>query len=262
MALIAPVRLRVDDRSGVAPVRRAAEQMAEDIGFDEVRRGEIAIVVTELATNLLRHAGGGEIVLRVTRGERPTVDAVAVDRGPGITNPVRAMEDGYSTFGGGSGNGLGAIERLSATMDLQTGSAGTVVAARLGADVEVPVVDGIALAMAGETVSVRCPIVYIGTPEGVRLEGGILDQVMHELHIETDPSSIQNHIDVDVSGVKLGKSLHVSDLQLPAGIKVLDDPGATVCVVAVSKAGVEATPTEPTVAEPEVIRKLKPDDEK
>ena len=116
--------------------------------------------------------------------------------------------------------------------------------------------------VAGETVSVRCPIVYLGTPEGVRLEGGILDQVMHELHIEADPSSIPNHIDVDVSGVKLGKSLHVSDLQLPAGIKVLDDPGATVCVVAVSKAGVEATPTEPTVAEPEVIRKLKPDDEK
>lgn len=116
--------------------------------------------------------------------------------------------------------------------------------------------------VAGETVSVRCPIVYIGTPEGVRLEGGILDQVMHELHIEADPSNIPNHIDVDVSGVKLGKSLHVSDLTLPAGIKVLDEPGATVCVVAVSKAGVEVAPVEPGAAEPELIRKVKPDDEK
>jgi len=116
--------------------------------------------------------------------------------------------------------------------------------------------------VAGETVSVRCPIVYIGTPEGVRLEGGILDQVMHELLIEADPSSIPNHIDVDVSGLKLGKSMHVSDLVLPAGIKVLDEPGATVCVVAVSKAGVEVAPVEPGAPEPELIRKLKPDDEK
>ncbi len=117
--------------------------------------------------------------------------------------------------------------------------------------------------VAGETISVRCPIVYVGTPEGVRLEGGILDQVMHELHIEADPSNIPNHIDVDVSGVKLGKSLHVSDLTLPAGIKVLDEPGATVCVVAVSKAGVEVAPVaEPGAPEPELIRKAKPDDEK
>ena len=70
MALTA-VRLRVDDRSGVAPARRAAEQLADDLGFDERRRGEVAIVVTELATNLVRHGGGGEIVLRVARGETP-----------------------------------------------------------------------------------------------------------------------------------------------------------------------------------------------
>jgi large subunit ribosomal protein L25 len=116
--------------------------------------------------------------------------------------------------------------------------------------------------VAGETITVKCPIVYIGVPEGVRLEGGILDQVLHELLVEADPSSIPSHIDVDVSGIKLGKSLHVSDLELPAGIKVLDDPASTVCVVAASKAGVEATPAEPAVAEPEVIRKVKADDEK
>ena len=60
MAVIAPVRLRVDDPSGVAPVRRAAEQLADDLGFDERRKGEVAIVVTELATNLVRHGSGGE----------------------------------------------------------------------------------------------------------------------------------------------------------------------------------------------------------
>ncbi|HEY0929443.1 MAG TPA: 50S ribosomal protein L25/general stress protein Ctc [Gemmatimonas sp.] len=111
--------------------------------------------------------------------------------------------------------------------------------------------------VAGETVSVKCPIVYVGTPEGVRLEGGILDQIMHELHIQVDPASIPNHIDVDISGVKLGKSLHVSDLKLPAGIKVLDDAGATVCVVQPPKVQEEKAEG---AAEPELIRKPKPDD--
>jgi len=114
--------------------------------------------------------------------------------------------------------------------------------------------------VAGETVTVKCPIVYVGTPEGVRLEGGMLDQIMHELTIEVDPGNIPNHIDVDVSGVKLGKSLHVSDLTLPAGIKVMDDAGSTVCVVAQPK--VQAEVPADGAAEPEVIRKAKADDEK
>jgi large subunit ribosomal protein L25 len=117
--------------------------------------------------------------------------------------------------------------------------------------------------VAGETISVRCPIVYIGTPEGVRLEGGVLDQIMHELHIEVDPSNIPNHIDVDVSQLKLNRSLHVSDLTMPAGVKVMDDPGSTVCVVAAPKVAVEDQPVvAETGAEPELIRKAKADDEK
>jgi anti-sigma regulatory factor (Ser/Thr protein kinase) len=153
MALNVPVRLRVDDRSGVAPARRAAEELADTLGFDEQRRGEVAIVVTELATNLLRHAGGGEVILRVGRGEHPTVDAVASDRGPGIGDPMKARADGYSTFGG-AGNGLGAIERLSSTMDLQTASGqGTIVTTRIGVEAAIPSVDGLALALAGESAS-------------------------------------------------------------------------------------------------------------
>jgi large subunit ribosomal protein L25 len=115
--------------------------------------------------------------------------------------------------------------------------------------------------VAGETVSMRCPIVYVGVPEGVRQEGGLLDQIMHELHIEVDPSSIPNHIDVDVSALKLGKSLHVADLKLPAGIKVLDDAENTICVVQAPKQAVEAVVAD-GAPEPELIRKVKPDDEK
>lgn len=113
--------------------------------------------------------------------------------------------------------------------------------------------------VAGETVAVKCPIVYVGTPEGVRLEGGILDQIMHELHIEVDPSSIPNHIDVNITDVKLGHPLHVSDLKLPAGVKVLDEPTATVCVVAAPRVQQE-TEGAGESAEPELIRKPKPDD--
>jgi large subunit ribosomal protein L25 len=115
--------------------------------------------------------------------------------------------------------------------------------------------------VAGETVSVHCPISYIGTPEGVRLEGGILDQILHQLHIEVDPSNIPNHIDVDVTNLKLGKSLHVGDLTIPAGIKVLDDAGTTVCIVQASKGGADL-PAADAVPEPELIRKPKPDDTK
>ena len=114
--------------------------------------------------------------------------------------------------------------------------------------------------VAGETVSVHCPIVYIGVPEGVRLEGGLLDQIMHQLHIEADSSSIPNHIDVDVSSLKIGNTLHVSDLKLPAGIKVLDEPGNTVCIVQVPKVAVE--PIVDGAAEPEVIRAKPMADEK
>ena len=114
--------------------------------------------------------------------------------------------------------------------------------------------------VAGETVSVHCPIVYVGVPDGVRLEGGLLDQIMHQLHIEVDPSSIPNHIDVDVSALKIGHTLHVSDLKLPAGIKVLDEPGNTVCIVQVPKVAVE--PIVDGAAEPEVIRAKPKADEK
>jgi anti-sigma regulatory factor (Ser/Thr protein kinase) len=153
MALIVPARFRVDDPSGVAPVRRAVEELADDLGLDEQRKGEAAIVVTELATNLVRHAGGGEIILRVNRAHDATIDAIASDRGPGFANLGRAREDGYST-GGGPGNGLGAIGRMSATMDVHSGTGqGAVVLARLNGGQELPTVDGIALAMAGETAS-------------------------------------------------------------------------------------------------------------
>jgi len=116
--------------------------------------------------------------------------------------------------------------------------------------------------VAGETVEVRCPIVYVGTADGVRNEGGILDQIMHDLLIEVDPSSIPNHIDVDVSALKVGQSMHVSDLKLPAGIKIADELTLTVCVVQQPKTAVEPKVDAAAAAEPEVLRQKKAEEDK
>lgn len=118
--------------------------------------------------------------------------------------------------------------------------------------------------VAGEKVTVQVPLVFVGTPDGVRVGGGILETAMRALTITIDPADIPNHIDVDVTALTIGHSLHVSDLTVPAGGVVLDDANATVCLVAVPKAVVEPTPEEAaatTAAEPEVIRKAKADEE-
>ena len=117
--------------------------------------------------------------------------------------------------------------------------------------------------VAGEKISVRVPLVLVGVPDGVRLDGGILDQTMRELEVEVDPSNIPNHIDVDVTKLTIGSSIHVSDLLLPEGLEVLDDEDASVCVVSAPRAVVEAAPAEEgaeVAAEPEVIRAKKPEE--
>ena len=119
--------------------------------------------------------------------------------------------------------------------------------------------------VAGEKVTVSIPIVLMGVPDGVRMDGGILDQTMRELEVEVDPSSIPNHVELDVTKLTIGSSIHVSDLSLPEGVAVLDDPDASVCVVSAPRAVVEAAPAEEgveaAVAEPEVIRAKKPDED-
>ncbi|HZI99790.1 MAG TPA: 50S ribosomal protein L25/general stress protein Ctc [Gemmatimonadaceae bacterium] len=121
--------------------------------------------------------------------------------------------------------------------------------------------------VAGEKISVSIPIVLTGVPDGVRMDGGILDQTMRELEIEVDPSNIPNHVEVDVTKLMIGSSVHVRDLQLPEGVEVLDDEDASVCVVSAPRAAIEETAAAPegaeaeAAAEPEVIRAKKPDED-
>ncbi len=120
--------------------------------------------------------------------------------------------------------------------------------------------------VAGELVTVDVPLVIVGVAEGVRNQGGTLDQVMRELTVEVDPSNIPNHIDVDVSALGLNDSIHVEELKLPEGVTVLDDPEATICVVVPPRVEAEPTPAVEgeevaAAAEPELIRKPKDEDE-
>ena len=120
--------------------------------------------------------------------------------------------------------------------------------------------------VAGEKITVSIPLKFVGTADGVRNSGGILEEIMHVVHLRVDPSSIPNHIDVDVTPLTIGHSIHVRDLTLPEGVTVLDEPGATVCVCAAPKTATEDTTAaegaEATGApEPELIRKPKPEEE-
>ena len=113
--------------------------------------------------------------------------------------------------------------------------------------------------VAGERITVDVPIVLIGSPNGVRNEGGVLDQVMRQVNVDVDPSAIPNHIDLDVTNLELNESLHVSDLKLPEDVRILDDLNATVCVVSPPRVVEEAPAVEAVegIAEPELIRKTK-----
>lgn len=118
--------------------------------------------------------------------------------------------------------------------------------------------------VAGEKVIVDIPLVFVGVPEGVRLSGALLEQIVHSIEVNVDPSNIPNHIDVDVTNLAMGHSLHVRDLELPEGLEVLTDEDTTICAVIAPRAVVEEKAEgegEAAVGEPELIRKTKEDEE-
>lgn len=117
--------------------------------------------------------------------------------------------------------------------------------------------------VAGEKVSVNVPIVLTGVPDGVRVSGGIMSQVMSELTIRVDPINIPRRIEADVTHILIGHSLHVSDLKVPEGVEILDDADTTIAVVSAPKVEAEPVAAEAatTEGEPELIRKTKEEEE-
>lgn len=124
--------IAVTETSQIAEARRGATDIAATLGGDESTAGKVAIVATELATNLIKHGGGGELLLSSYEvGTEAGVQLIALDRGRGIANLQECLRDGYSSAGS-AGHGLGAIQRQSAMMEVATWpSLGTAILARV-----------------------------------------------------------------------------------------------------------------------------------
>ena len=108
----------IEDESNVGAARRSAAALATRAGLGETERGAFAVIVTEAATNLARHAKEGILAMRVV-GAPPIagVELLALDKAPGIHDINRALADGYSTSGT-AGHGLGAIRRMASDFDI------------------------------------------------------------------------------------------------------------------------------------------------
>ncbi|HET9970804.1 MAG TPA: ATP-binding SpoIIE family protein phosphatase [Streptosporangiaceae bacterium] len=112
--------LRVEDVSAVTACRNAALALADRLRFPSARADQLALAVTEAASNLHKHASEGSLWLGVNRdGEPPGIDLVTIDAGPGLPDVAAALRDGHSTAGT-LGIGLGAIRRLADSVDLYT----------------------------------------------------------------------------------------------------------------------------------------------
>ncbi len=115
--MLPQVQFQISERSEVGAARRAAIELTESCGFDETQAGRVGLCVTEAATNIVKHARAGKLVLRVLeRNGVPGLEVLALDRGPGIPNIQASLRDGVSTAGS-PGTGLGAMTRLADTFE-------------------------------------------------------------------------------------------------------------------------------------------------
>jgi anti-sigma regulatory factor (Ser/Thr protein kinase) len=154
-------RFVIDDASKVGEARRAAQTLA-NFEFSVEVAARVAIVATELANNLLRHAGGGDLLLQTLgSGDHTQLELIALDKGPGMADVAMCMRDGFSTAGT-PGTGLGAVRRLADEFDIFSyPGEGTAVMARFGKP-QVLKLGAVSLALEGE----------IDCGDGWRLETG------------------------------------------------------------------------------------------
>lgn len=142
----------ITDETSVGEARRKALLVAQRLGFDETRSGELALLATESSRNVLIHGGGGQVAIAAMREhDRPAARILAMDQGAGIANVAKAMADGYSTAGT-MGGGMGAMKRMSAALEVFTGRQGTIVLLEVGEPEkrEAPRIAGLAVPFPGE----------------------------------------------------------------------------------------------------------------
>ena len=116
---------------------------------------------------------------------------------------------------------------------------------------------------AAERVKLKVPVHLVGAPDGVRNAGGVLDQVTREVEIEVLPEQIPDRVELDVTALKIGDSLHVRQLQIP-NVTILTHGDLTIATVVPPRAEEVTAPTPEAVAEvaePELIRKVREGEE-
>jgi anti-sigma regulatory factor (Ser/Thr protein kinase) len=150
----------VKEQSSIAEARRTAIDLAGRTGFSDTDMGKIALIATELSTNLIKHASGGEILVGIYEDdESQGVEVLALDKGAGMTNVAACLADGYSSAGT-AGHGLGAVLRQSHFVDIGSWPGlGTAVLARVAPGKSAsgkppcgPSWGGVSVAKAGEMV--------------------------------------------------------------------------------------------------------------
>ncbi len=112
-------------------------------------------------------------------------------------------------------------------------------------------------------ITVSVPLSFKGEAAGVRLSGGVLEHLRWELEVECLPTEIPAEIAVEISGLELGKTLHVKDVPLPEGVRAVTDAEQPVVACVEPQLEVVAPPAEEAagaVTEPEVIKKKKPEE--
>jgi anti-sigma regulatory factor (Ser/Thr protein kinase) len=171
----------IDHSSRIGEARRHASQLARQMAWDEVDIGRLALVVTELASNLLRHAYKSRLLVG-SRRETSEIEVLAIDKGPGIPDIARCMGDGFST-GNSPGTGLGAVKRLAEVFDIHSSvPEGTVAVARLRSQRAPPArmraieLGAVALAAPGETA---CGDGWAACLEGSRAAAVVADGLGH-----------------------------------------------------------------------------------
>ena len=114
---------------------------------------------------------------------------------------------------------------------------------------------------ADEKITVEVPVHLTGIPDGVRNSGGVLDHLMHKLEIRVFPRDLPDHIEIDVTPLTIGHGVFVRDVKV-ANAEILNDPGQPVCTVVPPRTETVETPVVAAdVAEPELIRKPKAEEE-
>lgn len=104
-----------------------------------------------------------------------------------------------------------------------------------------------------EEIAAEVPLTIVGEAEGVKRGGGVLEHHLFALHVKATPDKIPTHLDIDISALGVGDSLHVRDIALPAGVSTDLDPETAVLMVDVPRVVAAATPAEGEVVEGEAV---------